>query len=311
MVDTGPFVPERIDEWAYWIVEREAMRKRKAQNTPGTYGLGTYSDDPHMAFTRYCNVRRIDDKVSQWLLENWYPDVEEARIWAETMPRLLVVSAILARTINRPETLTAITDGSPFSRWDPEYFRKVMRRIKESGAPVFTGVYIINAAAGGDKIDLVLRSMDRCYKTKPFHYLEPESMQRTAQNLHALEGVGGFMAGQVVADLRWVLRRSGYWADRMSWAPPGPGSSKGMRYLLGMLSPNEMDGRGKDLPEKQFLQFLPRLIDLAKSHSEVGPIFKERKLEAHDIQNTLCELSKYIRVKNGGRGKNPYPPKER
>lgn len=303
MFDTAPFIPERIEEWAYWITEREVMRKSKAAGREPPH-----SKDPHMAYTRYCNVRRMDDKVSQWLVDNWYPDEETAAAWADALPWLLVVSAILARTINRPETLTAITGGNSFSKWDPEHFRKVMQGIKASGKPVFTGVYIINAAAGGDKIDLVLRSMDRCYKTKPFHFLDPYSMRNTARSLHSLEGIGGFMAGQVVADLRWVLRRPGYWADRMTWAPPGPGSSKGMKYLLGLSSRHEMDGRGKDLSEKQFLQFLPRLIEIAQKHPKVGKVFRERNLEAHDIQNTLCELSKYIRVKNGGRGKNPYPP---
>lgn len=303
----GPFVPARIEEWAYWITEREAMRKRKAKHAP----LGTdktYSRDDAMAFTRYCNVRRMDDKVSIWLMDNWYPTPEEAVEWPR---RLLVVSAILARTINRTETLSAITGGKRFTAWNPDRFGRVMHGIKDRGDPVFTGVYIINAAAGGDKINLVLRSMDRCYTTKPFTFLEPESMQRTATNLHALEGIGGFMAGQVVADLRWVLDQEGYWQDRMRWAPPGPGSSKGMKYLLGLASPNEMDGRGKDLTERQFLLYLPRLIQIAKQHPTVGPVFRERKLEAHDIQNTLCELSKYIRVKHGGRGKNPYPPKVR
>jgi hypothetical protein len=304
-LDCGPFIPARISEWAYWIVEREAMRRRKARGE--VYGMA-YSDDPAMAFTRYCNVRRMDDKVSRWLVDYWYPTPEEAVEWPR---RLLVVSALLARTINRVETLTAITGGKRFTAWNPDRFGKVMHGIKDRGDPVFTGVYIINAAAGGDKINLVLRSMDRCYTTKPFLFLDTDSMRLTAENLCALEGIGGFMSGQVVADLRWVLPGKGNWRDRMHWAPPGPGSSKGMRYLLGLLSPNEMDGRGKDLTEKQFLTYLPKLMQIAKTHPTVGQVFAERKLEAHDIQNTLCELSKYIRVKNGGRGKNPYPPKEK
>lgn len=298
----GPFIPERIEQWAYWCSEREAMRRRKAKG--GSY---PFSADPVMANTRWCNVRRLDDKVSQWLLHEWYPDPVEA----DAMPRrLLVVSAMLARTVNRIETLSAITGGnSRFSRWDPKHFGKVMHDIKASGKPVFTGVYIVNAAAGGDKIDLVLRSMDRCYNTKPFHFLDTDSMQRTAKNMQSLEGVGGFMSGQFVADLRWVLDEPTYWADRMTWSSPGPGSSKGMRYLLGLLSPNEMDGRGKDMTEQQFLHYIPMLIYVAKRHPIVGPIFKERRLENVDIQSTLCELSKYVRIKSGGRGKNPYPPK--
>ena len=51
--------------------------------------------------------------------------------------------------------------------------------------------------------------------------------------------------------------------------------------------------------------------EIARDHPLVGKVFKERKLEAHDIQNTLCELSKYVRVKNGGHAKNQYPPKEK
>ena len=308
--NTGPFVPERINEWAYWIVEREAMRRRKEKGQPGMYGPGTYSDDPHMAFTRYCNVRRMDDKVSQWLMAHWYPKDTE-----DYPAKEIVACALAARMINRPETLAHITDGKPFSSWNYKRFHTRMYEVKASGTSVFTNAYIINGASGGPKIEQVLNAIEKCFTTKPFHYFDNESMQRTAKHLHSLPGIGGFMAGQVVADLRWVLDgedpMDNFWADRMVWAPPGPGSSRGMKYLLGLSSPDNMAGRGSDLSEVQFLRYLPTLIFIAKRHPTVGKVFKDRGLEAHDIQNTLCELSKYIRVKNGGRGKNPYPPKER
>lgn len=315
-IDCGPFVPERIAEWAYWIVQREAIRvKREEDPEAGP----PWHDDPVMANTRWCNVRRMDDKVSVWLMENWYPRYQDQYI----DPATAVIAALLGRMVNKPETLSALTGGNRFQsigQFDYQDFRDRMEAIKAEGKSVFTGAYIINSAAGGSKIDVVLRAIDDARKRMrkaPMRYLRPASMRETAEALQAIEGMGSFMSGQVVADLRWVmrgkeLRAEGYtWDDRMQWAPPGPGSSKGMKYLLGMLSANEMDGRGKDMTEKEFLKYLPMLIDLAQRYPGVCDVFEDRRLEAHDIQNTLCETSKYIRVKNGGHAKNNYPPSSR
>lgn len=299
------FIPERIQQWAYWITEREIMRKRKEEGA-----VYPFSRDPVMANTRWCNVRRMDDKVSIWLMQNWYP----GPLLARDMPaKTLVMSALAARMINRPETLAHITGGKVCLAWDYERFHKRMYEVKASGQPVFTNAYIINGASGGPKIEQVLKAIDKCYNTKPFHFLNVSSMQETATALHSLPGVGSFIAGQVVADLRWVLDSTNakIWTDRMAWAPPGPGSSRGMKYLTGLAGATDMEGRGKDMSEKQFLQYLPALVRLAAVHPKVGPVFRDRKLEAHDIQNTLCELSKYIRVSTGGHAKNKYPPRSK
>lgn len=298
------FVPERLDEWSYWITERERMRKAKwAGKKP------PYSADPVMAYNRYCNVRRMDDKVSIWMLENWFTPGCYANY------RTALIAGLLARMVNKPETLTAIIGGNRrFTTWNYEQARKAMYKIKDAGGTVFTSAYIINGASGGPKIEQVLGAIDKCYKAcdkNATRFIVPESMQRTALSLHALPGVGSFIAGQVVADLRWVLGdvKDGWWADRMKWAPPGPGSSRGMKYLLGLATPADMAGRGKDLSEKQFLPALQELVLLAKQHPKVGPVFRERGLEAHDIQNTLCELGKFIRIKYGeGKAKNRFDP---
>lgn len=298
----SPFVPERIEEWSYWISERERVRKAKAigKRPP-------YTKDPVIANNRYCNVRRMDDKVSMWLYDNWYTPGEYANY------RTAVIAALMARMINKPETLAAIIGGNRgFTKWDYDRAYKTMYQIKDAGQVVFTNAYIINGASGGPKIDQVLGAIDKCYRAadkQATKFLVPDSMQTTAEALQVLPGVGSFIAGQVVADLRWVLGDidEGWWSDRMTWAPPGPGSSRGMKYLLGLATAEDMAGRGKDLTAKQFLPNLRHLIRLAQRHPTVGKIFKERALEAHDIQNTLCETGKYIRIKYGtGKAKNGY-----
>lgn len=299
MKSTGPFVPDRLAIWAKWIVEREKIRQRRMAGKPPPW-----HDDPIMAGTRWCNVRRMDDKVSKWLIESWYSPGDMCR-------RDALIAALMGRMINKPETLWYIAGNSRFKKWDYDKFYKGMYELKNSGQTVFTSAYIINGASGGPKIDQVLGAIDRAAKAMKTdsiakRYIEPDSLQETAKRLHDLPGVGSFISGQVVADLRWVLPECG-WEDKMTWAPPGPGSSRGMKYLLG--EPTEcVFGRGSDMNEKQFLKYLRLLIEIAQEHPKVGPIFKDRKLEAHDIQNTLCETSKYARCLNGGRGKNKYVP---
>jgi hypothetical protein len=296
------FVPERIEHWADWIVMREEIRKKKEdQNLKPPYTL-----DAVMANTRWCNVRRMDDKVSKWMLENWYSPDGYSR--ASTA----LVAGLLARMINKPDTLSAITGGKRFTKFDYDRAYKAMYKVKNEGGTVFTNAYIINGASGGPKIDQVLNAIRDCHEAcdaQATKFIVPESLQQSAAKISTLRGVGSFISGQVVADLRHVLGDvdDGWWADRMTWAPPGPGSSRGMKYLLGLASAEDMNGRGSDLRENQFLPALRELVVLAQQHKRVAPIFADRKLEAHDIQNTLCETSKYIRIKfGGGRGKNKY-----
>ncbi len=309
----SPFIEDRLTEWAYWIVEREAMRTRKAVVEKRTgMNLPPYSDDPVMAGTRWCNVRRMDDKVSIWLMKNWYPDADTTGDLMRSFPGQLAACAMAARMINRPETLSYITGGNRFGGFDAALWKKRMYEVKASGTPVFTNAYIINGASGGPKIDQVLHAISaataRSSGAAQLRVL-CDSMRRTASWFTQFPGVGSFIAGQIVADLRWVLPGEDRWRDRMHWAPPGPGSSRGMKYLLGLASAADMSGRGKDMSEAQFLAYLPALIEVARTMPGVRGVFRDRKLEAHDIQNTLCELGKYIRVKNGGHAKNSYPPK--
>lgn len=310
----SPFIEARLEEWSYWIIERERMRQRRDACTilPGQT-TGKFSSDPVMANTRWCNVRRMDDKVSRWLMQYWFPEEGEAARLLHMHPGQLAACLMAARMINKPETLEHITGGNRFSEFDHDLWKKRMYEVKASGETVFTNAYIINGASGGPKIDQVLNAIrqasSRSGGSARLKYLT-HSMRETAAWYTQFPGVGLFIAGQIVADTRWVLPQYS-WDDRMFWAPPGPGSSRGMKYLLGYASAAEMVGRGKDLTESQFLAYLPTLVEVARTRPGVRQVFKDRKLEAHDIQNTLCELSKYIRVKNGGHAKNKYPPKQK
>ena len=88
----------------YWIQEREKVRQLKEAGAPKPW-----TDDEVLQRYRFCNVRRMDDKVSRWLFENWYqPNFDH--------PNMLLACA-LARFINLPASLEVI--GFP-TQWRPD-----------------------------------------------------------------------------------------------------------------------------------------------------------------------------------------------
>lgn len=112
-------------------------------------------------------------------------------------------------------------------------------------------------------------------------------MRMTWEAMLPAYGLGSFMAGQIVSDLRWSL--SGDWNDRRTWAPIGPGSKKGMNYLHSREAV-------KPLSQKQFLN---ELLDLIGRCEKVLPTSITKRLEAMDYQNCLCEYRAYVQALEG------------
>lgn len=272
----------------YWIQERETIRVEKEAGAPKPWTF-----DPILQAYRFCNVRRMDDKVSQWLLNNWYaPHFNH--------PNMLLACA-LARFFNKPESLEKITHlvFSIDIEKKPDWagIKRTLRKYRDSGKTVFNGAYMVRGNDGIDKIECVvdyyvksLLSVDSMW------FNDGCSMQWCWGFINQSYGFGSFMTGQVVADLRWATK--GTWADRCRWAPMGPGSKRGMNRLL---------GRGVNDPLSQE-EFLERLRDMIEKCRESLPSSITSRLEAIDWQNCLCEFDKYSRVLySEGKPKQLYP----
>jgi hypothetical protein len=104
----------------------------------------------------------------------------------------------------------------------------------------------------------------------------------------ALDGMGSFMAGQVVAD--WHACGIIHGKDAKSWAPLGPGSRRGIAYLYDM----EPDKVKQDMALQAFWSASEWIAkDYPKLHA---------RMTLHDVQNCFCEFSKYVR----GYGKQKF-----
>lgn len=272
---TDPKKLSPMRRFLYLIGEREKVRLLRSAGQPKPW-----TEDPILQTFRFCNVRRMDDAVSVWLMENWYrPNYGH--------PNMLAACA-LARYVNLPFTLKAI--GFP-EVWDPERIKRVMKALREGGRPIYNSAYMIRGDNHEpDKVNTVVDQYVGPLVERKDELLVPESMQLTHANIVPLYGWGSFMAGQVVADMRHAY--PGEWEDANSWAPIGPGSQRGMNRLLGR-------DLNKPMRQGEFLDHLTEtVIPLCRENL---PYTIVDRLEAMDYQNCLCEFDKYERTLLEGR----------
>lgn len=265
------FDPKMLHLLQHWITERERIRVLRTLPTPPPR---PWTKDRVLDTYSFCNVRRMDDRISRWLMDKWY--VKAAR------PEMLLVQATLGRLINWPQTLACI--APPVARWmhaDELNVAGTLRRLEGMAGSTYGNAYLVVgtefSVANGGKASTIPRIVTRVH-----HIAESvcawETMEMAHSNLMDVRGLGSFLAGQIIADLRWL--RGGHYMDPLRWAPIGPGSRRGMNRLL--KRPLE-----KALPQ---VAFENTLLDL-RTRLKLPP-----RVEAMDLQNCLCEFDKYCRA---------------
>lgn len=265
----------RTLDLAYWINEREAMRLRRARgaNAP-------WSQDPHLTDVRYCNIRREEDKVTKWIARNWRdPNGKDP---------LLTRAMVAARMINLPETLEAIGyPHLPFDRWAANS----VATMKTMTGKKWTSAYTISTCGKKmDKEDYVFNHVLKQVAGMGFIWADLSSAHA---RLMQVDGLGSFLAAQVIADLKNTPEHPLAAAeDWWTWSAPGPGSLRGLEAYY-----------GQKVTPSQYHKAI------RQCYSEVAPLLEPHvgKLHMQDFQNCLCEFSKYMRVKEGdGRVRNKY-----
>lgn len=268
-----------LKDLLYWVKERDRMRLRKeVDGAPPPW-----TDDPIMANNRWCNVHREDDKVTRWIFKNWLCKPDQH----------LQIAACIGRVVNWPETLVLL--GYPKDGWSPAYrsnWLKTFEDLRRAGKKAWTGAYMVTGgySAGGEPKEVIIARVLDGAAERP-HIQIHDTLAVAAEKL-ATPGIGTFLAAQVIADLKHtpLLEAADDWWE---WCAPGPGSTMGLNFLHDR-------PRAKPLPPSQFMDEVNQVRTFILKELGVG-------LCAHNTQNCLCELSKYIRAKYfGERLKNSY-----
>lgn len=294
----------------YWMAERHAIYLRRLRGLPKPW-----TDDPILRDYKFTNPFRENDRGTVWLRENFLKphetwtcecDQDDPCVCDEKNLADLAFNICWYRMFNWWGTGELL--GWQTS-WDAPYIKRLLTDALNRGSQVFTGAHIVYSRPGLPKIDAIV---DVC--SDLYHMChaggalvtcarEERSLEAVYNALKTVDSVGGFMAYEMVTDMRHtrLLRDA---KDIMTWANLGPGARRGL-IRLGL--PYK--------PEKAAIQSMRDL--LARGNAQPNPaspywgsipdgfgpdandLFNVGRLEMRDIEHSLCEFDKYWRVKNG------------
>lgn len=275
----------RVSALAAFIIEREWVRIRRSEGKPRPW-----TKDPILAQYRFCNVRREDDRVTRWIAEHWRtPHAKDPHLW---------FAMVVARLINHPPTLALL---SLPGRWNKKQFIRVLETRRASGEKTFGSAYIVstNGRATDKNVYLAESVLDPLWADRAVIMPKKgDSLWQFFSRLRAYNGMGNFIAGQVVADIKYVKP---LWntLDWDTFAVSGPGSRRGLNRVL-----------GRDVNEPWTDTTWGERF--AEVRTAVSALLRPTlDLHAQDLQNCLCEFDKYERARLGeGRPRQNFHPTE-
>ena len=282
--------------FVHYLSERHLIYERKEAGLPQPW-----TSDPILSKFKFTNVLRSRDHTTRWLVKNWYvPNRHQS-------PEVQALNCAIARYFGRVEFLEAL--GYQTS-WEPQKIVELAKERFRKKLPVFTGAYIItNQGMTDPKEEVVVNCFLSPYRYQLTRLTEiaqrTQSWQAVAEGMAGMPGMGPFMTKEILLDWQLTpLLENAH--DKLTWTPAGPGAIRGLNRLHGRAINAGMT-QAKALSEmKELLAKLAQEDLLPLTFPRVGVDFG-----VTDVQFCLCELDKYLRVKNGeGRPRSTYKPRK-
>lgn len=275
------------NKFIYWINERERVRLAKEANLPKPW-----SSDPVFQKTYFTNVNREDDRVTKWIRQNWN--------YRFTSPGLHELAMAVARLFNEPDTLFEI--GYPAENNLDEWLwiaEDILEARRDRGDKIWNGAYMLTTHR--KKVDKVQYYLNIIENLIPFSVSGLEeissysTLEEAYQKLRSFDGLGSFLAAQIVADLKnsdgHPLTQASDWR---TFSAHGPGSLRGLSWFWEVA-----------VSSSKYQYAIENALDLLQFELNEDIM---KVLCMQNLQNCFCEFDKYMRVSSKtGRSKRNYP----
>ena len=289
-----------VDRFLYWCEERHRiyLRRQNGDQKPWT-------EDSILQRFYFTNTYRELDKTTTWFREEVRDPLRD------TLD--VIMATVIFRWFNYIPTGELLLHPTPgekplLTAWDPARALKLLGHLRSNGQQIFTGAFMINSPAGEPKLEAIIRRIDNVWKDR--ERLEAKaggwtSLQQAHKDFTQYEGLGGFMAYELVCDLRFTKWLS-HATDINWWANPGPGAIRGMYRVLGREIKNKSNATAPSVPKEWDSQIMNlRLLLQEHMHHHFGEHIPA--IEAREVEMSLCEYDKYVRLLLGeGKSKRTY-----
>lgn len=304
-----PVLNERNLLYLYNFIKRRYiihLRKDVLKKDP------PWTTDQVLRDFRFTNIRREHDKESKWVIEHITSNPE-----LSYEDKLLNV--ILFRLYNKHETAELISMPFKFSEtpdWNPEWYRSLFEAaLVEDPKRVFFTAAFHTVGMKNTLKNVTGESYAPMRILKFIKILINEGLvddikactnqQEVYQTLTDYNGIGRFLAYQFYVDMTYIAE---FPFSENEFTVAGPGCVMGLNYLF-----EDRDGMSyeeclfwlRDNLDRLFVEELGKDWDAKRVFWDLPE--EDRCFNVMSLENCFCELSKYIRAKDGtGRPRKRY-----
>lgn len=304
-----PVLNERNLLYLYNFIKRRYvihLRKDVLKKDP------PWTNDEVLRDFRFTNIRREHDKETKWVIEHITSNPE-----LSYEDKLLNV--ILFRLYNKHETAELISMPFKFSEtpnWNPEWYRSLFEAalIDDPKWVFFTAAFhtigmknTLRRVTGENYAPMrILKFIKILIGEGLVDDIKAcTNQQGVYQTLLNYNGIGRFLAYQFYVDMTYI---DDFPFSENEFTVAGPGCIMGLNYLF-----EDRDGMSyeeclfwlRDNLDRLFIEELGKDWDAKRVFWDLPE--EDRCFNVMSLENCFCELSKYIRAKDGtGRPRKRY-----
>jgi len=279
-----------VDGYFAFLRERYKILLRRRAGEPAPW-----TEDPVLQAWRFCNVRREDDKVTEWFRENIRDPLKDH-------PSVFFAT-IAFRWFNTIETGEAIRPWL-LGPWNRREVERVLEDRLKDGKKLFTGAFMINSAPGKSKYIDVLDNLDWVRENlSHLSGLLDGTKSEMFDFVKQVPRLGNFAAYQIVVDLQYtyLLRHA---PDLNTFTVAGPGCAKGIGLCFSDDPARYGYGAKKD--QETMLALMKEALSESRKPEQWPKGWPAFYLS--DIENGFCEYAKWRTGHTGARLKRKYAP---
>lgn len=304
-----PVLNERNLLYLYNFIKRRYvihLRKDVLKKDP------PWTTDQVLQNFRFTNIRREHDKESKWVIEHIANN-------SELSYEDKLLNAILFRLYNKHETAELISMPIKFSQtpdWNPEWYRSLFEAavVEDPKRVFFTAAFhtvgmknTLKKVTGEDYAPMrILKFIKILINEGLVDDIKAcVNQQEVYQTLTDYNGIGRFLAYQFYVDMTYIAE---FPFSENEFTVAGPGCVMGLNYLF-----EDRDGMTyeeclfwlRDNLDRLFVEELGKDWDAKRVFWDLPE--GDRCFNVMSLENCFCELSKYIRAKDGtGRPRKRY-----
>lgn len=270
---------EMLDVYRKFVVNRHLIWKYRQEGLPAPW-----SDDPILMARKFTNDFRVLDHGSQFLMKRLMTDD----------PWDYLARCVFYRITNLPETWDMLQDElGEYPRahhfvYESDFLYEAIHHYRSAGNKVFSGAYIIVPAPGtkGDKARDAIALTKGFIENHAADFFNAETQEDRFKALRQTPGLGKFLSMQILTDWGYGLDEN----RENEFVIAGPGARRGAAHLNAELSAERV------------------IWELAVEWAS-DPVVEVNghSLGLMNVQNTLCEFSKYVRYMSMNHPR-PYTP---